>query len=137
MKRNATAVWAGSGKEGNGHLTTESTVLDKTQYSWNSRFAEGVGTNPEELIAAAHSGCFTMKISFLSEAAGFKTEALETKCTVTYENGTVTESHLELQASIPGISKEKFDEIVADAEKNCIISKLLNAKITVDATLNS
>ena len=137
MKRKANAVWEGSGKEGTGHLSTQSTVLNKTQYSWNSRFAEGVGTNPEELVAAAHSGCFTMKLSFNADAAGFTAEKLETACTITLENGTITESHIEVKASIPGISQEKFDEIVADAEKNCLISKLLNTKITVEATLNS
>ncbi|MFX5688971.1 OsmC family peroxiredoxin, partial [Acinetobacter baumannii] len=81
MKRNATAVWNGSGKDGNGHLTTQSTVLNQTQYSFNSRFADGIGTNPEELMAAAHAGCFTMKLSFVLGAAGFTPESLETTCT--------------------------------------------------------
>ncbi len=135
MKRNATAVWQGTGKEGNGHLTTQSTVLNETQYSFNSRFAEGIGTNPEELIAAAHAGCFTMKLSFNLSGAGFVPEKLETKCEITFENGEITLSHLILNASVPEISKEKFDELVADAEANCPISKLLNTKITVDATL--
>lgn len=137
MKRKAQAVWQGSGKEGHGHLTTQSTVLKETQYSFGSRFAEGIGTNPEELIAAAHSGCFTMKLSFNTDAAGFKAEKLETSCTITFEDGSIKESHLELVATIPGISKEKFDEIVADAEKNCPISKLLNTTITVNAQLIS
>lgn len=136
MKRNATAVWAGSGKEGKGHLTTQSTVLNQTQYSYGSRFEEGVGTNPEELIAAAHAGCFTMKLSFLIDGAGFTATELNTKCTVTLENGAITNSHLVLTAKVDGISKDKFDELVADAEQNCPISKSLNTQISVEATLN-
>lgn len=136
MKRNATAVWAGSGKEGKGHLTTQSTVLNQTQYSYGSRFEEGVGTNPEELIAAAHAGCFTMKLSFLIDGAGFTATELNTKCTVTLENGAIANSHLVLTAKVDGISKEKFDELVADAEQNCPISKSLNTQISVEATLN-
>ena len=135
MIRNATAVWNGSGKEGNGTLTTASTVLNKTQYSFNSRFAEGVGTNPEELVAAAHAGCFTMKLSFVLGEAGFTPENLETKCEITFENGAVTKSHLIVKGTVPGISKEKFDECVKDAEKNCPISKLLNTTITSEASL--
>jgi len=137
MKRNATAVWQGSGKEGKGNLTTQSTTLNNTQYSFGSRFAEGVGTNPEELIAAAHSGCFTMKLSFNIDEAGFTAEKLETKCEINLDpsKGEIVESHLTLTATVPGLSKEKFNELVADAEKNCPISKLLNTKITVDATL--
>ncbi|WP_131536545.1 OsmC family protein [Pedobacter nototheniae] len=138
MKRNATAVWQGSGKEGKGNLTTQSTTLSNTQYSFNSRFAEGVGTNPEELVAAAHAGCFTMKLSFNIDEAGFTAEKLETKCDINFDpsQGAIVESHLTLTATVPGLSKEKFDELVADAEKNCPISKLLNTKITVDATLS-
>lgn len=136
MIRQATAVWQGSGKEGNGHLSTQSTVLDKTQYSFNSRFAEGVGTNPEELIAAAHAGCFAMKLSFNIGGAGFTPESLETNCKITLENGEITQSHLILVAKVAGISADKFAELVADAEKNCPISKLLNTKIVVEYTLN-
>ncbi|WP_394994977.1 OsmC family protein [Emticicia sp.] len=135
MKRNATAVWQGTGKEGTGHLTTQSTILNKTQYSFNSRFAEGIGTNPEELVAAAHAGCFTMKLSFNLSGAGFTPENLETKCEITLDNGAITNSHLVLSATVPGISKEKFDELVADAEANCPISKLYNTSISVEATL--
>lgn len=137
MKRHATAVWNGSGKEGSGNLTTQSGVLDKTQYSFNSRFAEGTGTNPEELIAAAHAGCFTMKLTFVLGAAGFTPDSLETTAHVSLEDGTITESHLVLKAKVPGISKEKFDESVKDAEANCPISKALNTKITTEATLES
>ena len=137
MKRHATAVWNGSGKEGNGNITTQSGTLKETQYSFNSRFAEGVGTNPEELIAAAHAGCFTMKLSFVLGAAGFTPERLETTSHVSLEDGTITESHLTLKAKVPGLSQEKFDESVKDAELNCPISKALNTKITVEATLES
>lgn len=135
IKRNATAVWNGSGKEGSGNLSTASTVLNKTQYSFNSRFEQGVGTNPEELVAAAHSGCFSMKLSFVLGAAGFTPDSIETKCTISLDNGSITESHLEVKASVPGISKEKFDECVLDAKTNCPISKLLNTNITYEATL--
>jgi osmotically inducible protein OsmC len=136
MKRRATAVWQGTGKEGSGHLSTKSGTLDKTQYSASSRFEEGVGTNPEELIAAAHAGCFTMKLAFVIAAAGFRAEVLESECTVTLENGTVTSSAIQLTASVPDISPDKFEESVRDAEKNCPISKLLDTEITVNYTLN-
>ena len=135
MIRNATAVWNGSGKEGNGNLTTQSSVLNKTQYSFNSRFAEGVGTNPEELVAAAHAGCFTMKLSFVLNEAGFTADSLETKCEITFENGVLTRSHLIVKGKVPGISKEQFDASVQNAEKNCPISKALNMDITSEATL--
>ncbi|MDP2454104.1 MULTISPECIES: OsmC family protein [unclassified Kaistella] len=137
MKRNATAIWQGSGKDGKGNLTTQSTTLNQTQYSYSSRFEEGVGTNPEELIAAAHAGCFNMALSFKIDEAGFKAENLETKCVINLDSkeGKITESMLTLKAKVPGISKEKFDELVADAEKNCPISKLLNTEIKVEASL--
>ncbi len=137
MKRNATAVWQGSGKEGSGHLTTQSTVLNKTQYSFISRFADGIGTNPEELVAAAHAGCFTMKLSFVLGGAGYTPENLETKCTITLEEGKITGSHLVLNAKVEGITEEKFAELLKDAEDNCLISNLLNTRITVEYTLNS
>ncbi len=136
MKRNATAVWQGSGKEGKGHLTTQSTMLNNTQYNYSSRFEEGVGTNPEELIAAAHAGCFCMKLSFLVDGAGFTATELNAKCVVSLEDGAIRTSHITLAAKIDGISQEKFDELVADAEKNCPISKSLTAEISVEATLN-
>lgn len=135
MKRKAIAVWQGSGKEGKGHLSTQSTVLNKTQYSFSSRFEEGVGTNPEELIAAAHAGCFTMKLSFVLGEAGFTPTELSTTCTITLENGAVTNADLELKASIPDISKEKFLECAENAKVNCPISKLLNTKISLKADL--
>ena len=135
MVRNATAVWNGSGKEGNGNLTTQSTVLNNTQYSFNSRFAEGIGTNPEELVAAAHAGCFTMKLSFVLNEKGFTADSLQTKCGITFENGAVTKSHLTVEAKIPGISEEQFQEAVKDAEQNCPISKLLNTSISSEGKL--
>lgn len=135
MKRNATAVWNGTGKEGTGLLTTQSTVLDKTQYSFNSRFAEGVGTNPEELVAAAHAGCFTMKLSLVLNAAGFTADEIITKCDITLESGSITGSHLMVTAKVPGIDAEKFEASVKDAEANCPISKLYNTKITSEAVL--
>ena len=136
MKRTATAFWQGSGKEGNGHLTTQSTVLNKTQYSFNSRFADGIGTNPEELVAAAHAGCFTMKLSFNIGGAGFTPTSLETKCEINFVDGSIVESHLILTAKVEGIDAAKFAELVKDAEANCPISKLLNTKITVTYKLN-
>lgn len=136
MKRKATAVWNGTGKEGKGHLTTQSTVLNKTQYSFGSRFEEGIGTNPEELIAAAHAGCFTMKLSFNLTEAGFSPEELQTEGQVTFENGAVTQSHLVLKAKVTGITESKFAELVKNAELNCPISKLLNTAISVEFTLN-
>ena len=135
MIRKATAIWNGTGKEGNGTLSTQSKVLENAQYSYKTRFEDGIGTNPEELVAAAHAGCFTMKLTFNVDAAGFKADNIETTCGIRFENGAVTESHLTVKAKISGIDKEKFNEIVADAEANCPISKLLNTKITVDATL--
>jgi osmotically inducible protein OsmC len=138
MKRNATAVWTGSGKEGTGHLTTQSTTLDKQQYSYNSRFAEGVGTNPEELVAAAHAGCFSMKLSFVLNAAGFTADEINTKCEINLDPaaGAITGSHLTISAKVPGISKEQFEAAVEDAKTNCPISKLLNTNITAEAVLS-
>jgi len=135
MKRTAVANWKGSGKEGKGTLSTQSTVLKQTQYSFNSRFAEGVGTNPEELVAAAHAGCFTMKLSFVLGEAGFTPEDLTTDCAITFENGVITQSHLTVKAKVPGISKEKFDASAADAKANCPISQLLKTNITMEASL--
>ena len=135
MKRNATAVWQGTGKEGKGNLTTQSTTLDKTQYSFKSRFEEGVGTNPEELVAAAHAGCFTMKLSFVLQEGGFTADNIETKCDIDFVDGAIVSSHLTVNASIPNVTKEQFDTAVADAKENCPISKLYNTKITAEATL--
>src|ERR1700761_8584197 len=104
--------------EGKGNLTTQSTVLNKTQYSFKSRFADGPGTNPEELIAAAHAGCFTMKLTFTLGEAGFTPDEIETKCEVTLQDGAITKSHLIVKAKVPGISQEKFDACAADAKAN-------------------
>lgn len=136
MKRKATAQWEGTGKEGKGHLSTDSSVLHQTPYSYVSRFENGSGTNPEELIAAAHAGCFTMKLSFLLSGAGFVPSSLNTQCEITLENGSITQSQLTLKASVPGIDAAKFEELVQDAKVNCPISKLLNTNITVSYTLN-
>ena len=135
MKRTATAIWTGSGKEGKGHVTTASTVLNKTQYSFNSRFAEGVGTNPEELVAAAHSGCFAMKLSFVLGEAGFTPTELAVTCAINFEDGTLTNSHLTVKGNVPGISKEKFQTCAEEAKANCPISKALSTKITLEASL--
>jgi osmotically inducible protein OsmC len=136
MKRKAQAHWQGTGKDGKGHLTTQSTVLNKTQYSFSSRFEEGIGTNPEELIAAAHSGCFTMKLAFNIQEANYTPKDLITDCQITFEDGVIVNSHLTLKATIDGIKDAEFSKLVKDAEENCPISKLLNTKITVSYTLN-
>jgi osmotically inducible protein OsmC len=135
MKSFATANWKGSGKEGGGTLTSKSKVLDNTAYDFRSRFEDGTYTNPEELVAAAHAGCFSMKLSFVLGAAGFTPDSIETKCTVTLESGAITSSHLEVKASVPGIEADKFAECAADAKANCPISKLLNTEITMEASL--
>jgi osmotically inducible protein OsmC len=140
MKRSATAVWNGSLKEGNGNLTAPGGALRATPYSFASRFESGAGTNPEELIAAAHAGCYAMALSAALGEAGFKPERLEATADVALENvpssgWTVTTSHLTLKAKIPGIESEKFSEIAAKAKANCPISRLLNANITLTANL--
>ena len=135
MKRNAKAVWNGSGKDGNGKLSTQSTALDQVQYSYKSRFEQGVGTNPEELVAAAHAGCFSMKLSFVLNEAGFTADQIETQCDITLDNGAITSSHLTVKAKVPGISKEKFTEAANNAKDNCPISKLYKTNITMEASL--
>jgi osmotically inducible protein OsmC len=139
MKRTATAVWNGSGKDGNGNLTTQSTALNKTQYSYKSRFEEGVGTNPEELIAAAHAGCYTMALAFGLQGAGFTPDSLETTATITLDPSsgkpTITTSDLVVKAKIPGITNEKFQELAKGAEQGCPVSRVLKADITLDASL--
>jgi lipoyl-dependent peroxiredoxin len=137
MKRFANAVWKGTGKEGLGHLSSQSAALNNVPYTWKSRFEEGVGTNPEELVGAAHAGCFSMKLSFNIEKAGFKSESIETRCEILFdkEQDKIGESHLSVKAKVPGISKEKFEELVQHAVANCPISKSLNVKVTYDASL--
>src|SRR3954466_10100165 len=124
MERKATAVWNGSGKEGSGHLSVPSGIFTKTQYSYTSRFENGVGTNPEELIAAAHAGCFSMKLSFVLGAAGFTPESIETTSTITLEDGAIKSSQLNVKAQVPGISDDQFQECAEDAKANCPVSKV-------------
>ena len=135
MKRNATAVWNGSLKEGAGKLSTQSSTLKDTQYSFKSRFEQGVGTNPEELIAAAHAGCFAMQLSAFISEEGFEIESIEAKCDIDLIDFTIVTSHLTVNAKIKGISESNFQQLVTKAEKNCPISKVLNAAISTTATL--
>jgi lipoyl-dependent peroxiredoxin len=134
-KRNGTAVWNGPGKTGNGKLSTQSGVLKDAQYSFSSRFEEGIGTNPEELIAAAHAGCFSMKLSFILVAAGFEPTTIETVCSITLSEGSITNSHLVMSAEIPGIDQATFEKCVEEAKKTCPVSKSLSIQITHEATL--
>ena len=135
MKRNAIAVWKGSVKEGTGKLTTQSKTLDNAQYSFKTRFEDGVGTNPEELVAAAHSGCFSMQLSAFIGEAGFEIESIQTRCDINFVEGTIVGSHLTVEAKIAGIANDAFQELVTKAEKNCPISRLLNTEITSTAVL--
>ena len=135
MSRHAIAKWNGSGKEGTGHLVTQSGVLKDVPYTYKDRFEEGPGTNPEELIAAAHAGCFSMKLSFVLGEAGFTPDEIETKCEITLASGAITKSHLIVKAKVPGIDKGKFDECAKNAKENCPVSKLLNTEISMEATL--
>ena len=135
MKRNATAVWNVSLKEGAGKLTTQSTTLKDTQYSFKARFEEGVGTNPEELIAAAHAGCFTMQLSAYISEEGFEIESIETKCDIDFVDGIIITSHLTVEAKVKEITEDAFQQLVTKAEKNCPVSKVLNAAISSTATL--
>ena len=135
MKRSAIANWKGSGKEGKGTVTAQSGIFSNTPISYHTRFEEVKGTSPEELIAAAHAGCFSMKLSFVFGAAGFTPDNIDTKCTITLESGAITESHLEVKASVPNIDEVKFRECAEEARANCPISKLLNTNITMEATL--
>jgi len=140
MIRKAQAVWRGTGKDGEGNLTTPSGVLSKSPYSFKTRFEGEPGTNPEELIAAAHAGCFTMALAFQLQAAGFTPEELSTESAVSLdkdgEGFKISQSALTLKARVPGLEQAKFHELATNAEKNCPVSKLLNAKITLDATLS-
>ena len=135
MKSFATANWKGTGKEGSGTLSSKSKVLENTSYDFRSRFEDGTFTNPEELVAAAHAGCFSMKLSFVLGAAGFTPDRIDTKCTITLEAGAITSSHLEVKAAVQGIDATKFAECAAEAKANCPISKLLNTEITMEASL--
>lgn len=139
MQRKASAVWKGDLKSGNGALSTESGLLREAQYSFVSRFESGAGTNPEELIAAAHAGCFSMAFAADLAKAGFPPERVETTAAVTLDfidgKPTVTTSHLDMTANVPGISPDQFQAIADGAKAGCPISRLLNAKLTLDAKL--
>ena len=139
MKRKASALWMGTLKDGKGTISTESGVLSNTQYSFATRFADGKGTNPEELIAAAHAGCFTMALSLILGEAKLTAEHMETTAEVTLEKVAdgfaITAVHLTLKAKVPGADQAKLEELAGKAKAGCPVSKLLNAKITLDATL--
>lgn len=139
IKRNASAVWTGTGKDGKGALTTPSGALSGTAYSFHTRFEDGAGTNPEELIAAAHAGCFSMALAFQLSNAGRPPERLETRAdlTMTQEGGgwKIAAVALTLNAKVPGIGRDEFNKLAEAAKANCPVSKLLNAEITLTATL--
>lgn len=135
MKRKGSAVWKGSLKEGNGTVSLESGVLKDAQYSFKTRFENGKGTNPEELVGAAHAGCFSMQLSaFLSEE-GFEPDSINTTSEITFEDGEIKRSHLILTANVPGIDQDKFEKIANKAKENCPLSKLLKAEITMEYDL--
>ncbi|MBV9511678.1 MAG: OsmC family protein [Caulobacteraceae bacterium] len=139
MIRKAKAVWRGTGREGDGDLSTDSGVLSETPYSFKTRFENQKGTNPEELLAAAHAGCFTMALAFQLQGAGYTPTELVTEAAVSLEPDgqgfKITRSALTLRAEAPGLDKETFDKLAGEAEKNCPLSKVINAEITLDATL--
>ena len=139
MKRTAQAHWQGDLKSGSGSITAASGTLSNTPYSFHSRFEQGKGTNPEELLAAAHAGCFTMALSLVLQQAGLKAESLDTVCTITLDQKdggfAITESHLALRARIPGAAREAFEQAAHAAKANCPVSKLYNTSITLDMTL--
>ena len=141
MKRTASAFWQGDLKKGQGTVSTQSGVLNKTQYSFSTRFEDGIGTNPEELIAAAHAGCFTMALSAFLGGAGFTAEELSTQATLTLEqvdgNWTITAVHLDLTGRVPGIDAAKFEEIADQAKAGCPVSRVLKADITLTKKLES
>lgn len=133
--RTANANWKGTGMEGKGTISTQSTTLSEAQLSFKTRFEEGVGTNPEELIAAAHSGCFTMQLSFLLSEAGFVPENLDTNAKVTFDEGAITVIQLELVGNVPGITADQFEKLAQKAKVICPISKLLDTTITLSILL--
>lgn len=141
MKRHASAVWTGNLKQGEGRLSTHSKVLADTPYSFHTRFEDGDGTNPEELIGAAHAGCFSMALSLILEQAGFTPESVETRAAVSLdqvEDGfAITAIHLTVNATVPDANAEQFDQCANDARAGCPVSRVLNADITMDATLDS
>jgi len=141
MKRNGSAVWKGGLKDGKGVVSTDSGVLSNTQYSFSTRFEDGKGTNPEELIAAAHAGCFSMALSMMLGEAGIKPERIDTTATITFEKldtgFTITRSHLDVAVKAPGADRGKFDEAAQKAKAGCPLSKVLKAEITMTARLDA
>jgi osmotically inducible protein OsmC len=139
MIRKAKAVWRGTGRDGDGDLTSDSGILAETPYSFRTRFENEKGTNPEELIAAAHAGCFTMALAFQLQGAGYTPTELATEAAVSLDpDGAgfkITKSTLTLSAEVPGLDRETFDRLASEAEKNCPVSRVLNAEITLNATL--
>ena len=139
MIRKAKAVWKGTGRDGTGSLTTDSGVLSSTPYSFKTRFESEPGTNPEELVAAAHAGCFTMALAFQLQAAGFTPDELSTEAAVSLvpdgPGFKIDKSHLTLRATIPGIDQARFDELAGAAEKGCPVSRLMNAEVTLESSL--
>jgi lipoyl-dependent peroxiredoxin len=133
--RQATANWQGTGKEGKGTVTTESKALDQVQSSFKTRFEQGVGTNPEELIAAAHASCFSMKLSFVLNEMGFTASNIDAAAKATFEDGAITQMDLEVKATVPTITAAQFQEAALNAKENCPISKSLTAAISMSATL--
>lgn len=137
MKRSASVSWKGTGKEGTGKVSTQSGVIKNKKYDFRSRFDDGTYTNPEELIAAAHASCYSMKLSFILGAAGYTPRKIETTCAINFENGAVTGSHLDVKAKVPRMKADKFAECANEAKENCPISKLLSPAIpiTIEAAL--
>ena len=135
MKRSSTVIWHGSGKFGKGLITSQSKAVNSANYAWNTRYENAKGTNPEELLAAAHASCFTMKLSFLIEEEGFKADVLETTSTVTLEGSNLTESHLVVKGKVPDMDKKKFDELAEKSSRECPVSKALKLKITLESSM--
>lgn len=134
FNRTAKAHWEGGGKDGKGSLSTESGVLKESPYAFKTRFEDAVGTNPEELIGAAHAGCFTMQLSFYLVEEGFTAESLDTQARVFFEDGNIPKIELELKGKVPGMDESKFKELANKSKENCPVSKLLNADITLTTT---
>jgi osmotically inducible protein OsmC len=141
MDRTAKAEWKGDLRSGSGSISSASGVLSKTPYSFKTRFEQGTGTNPEELLAAAHAGCFSMALSLMLQNEGLKADSIETTCTVSLEKEgegfSIKRSHLELKAKVPGASEETFERVTTAAKEGCPVSKLFDTEITVDAHLES
>ncbi|MBA3663237.1 MAG: OsmC family peroxiredoxin [Bacteroidetes bacterium] len=135
MKRSSTATWQGSGKQGSGKLSTESKLIENADFAYNTRFENSKGTNPEELIAAAHASCFSMKFSFVLAEDHYTADVIETTCTITLSEGKITKSHLNVKAKVPGISKEDFIIASEKTLNECPVSKALNVEITMEAIL--